>query len=179
MILYSNMKNMNQETLTNYLKLYNTPFAKQTAFNIEQLEYRFNILVEIDTLDKRNQNHYLMAFDSFIVLFRAMFLEKGHKQYTIQNYFQLNNENDIAIRIDAYLDSRFQDWNTTSIRDVLKFIADKFVCHIDPISNTDLGMVNAYMSALGNPYEQNNIRNITNNLFDIIREGLNNILINL
>lgn len=163
---------MEQEKIDIYSKLYNTPFAEQVAFNLEQLEYRYNKLVEIDTLDKGNQCLYLMTFDSFIVLFRAMFLEPGNKQYTLQNYFRLRGQNNVAEKIDIYLDSYFYDWDIISIKKVLKFIADKFVCHMDPISSTDLGLANAYMAALGNPYVKNNIRNIMKQLFDIIREGI-------
>ena len=78
----------------------------------------------------------------------------------------------MAEKIDIYLDSYFYDWDIISIKKVLKFIADKFVCHMDPISSTDLGLANAYMAALGNPYVKNNIRNIMKQLFDIIREGI-------
>ena len=164
---------MEQEKIDIYSKLYNTPFAEQVAFNLEQLEYRYNKLVEIDTHDKKNQSIYLMTFDSFIVLFRAMFLETGNKQYTLQNYFRLNEKNGVADKIDTYLNSHFQDWDTTcSIKQVLKFIADKFVCHMDPISTLDMARANAYMAALGNPFEKNNIRNIMKQLFDIIKEGL-------
>jgi hypothetical protein len=163
---------MEQEKIDISSKLYNTPFVEQVAFNLEQLEYRYNELVEIDTSDKENQRLYLMIFDSFIVLFRAMFLETGDKQYTLQNYFKLRGQNNVADKIDTYLDSYFYDWDTISIKKVLKFIADKFVCHVDPISRIDLGMANAYMAVLNNPYEKNNIRNIMKQLFDIIREGL-------
>lgn len=163
---------MEEEKIDIDSKLYNTPFAEQVAFNLEQLEYRYNRLVEIDTFNKGNQCLYLMTFDSFIVLFRAMFLEKGDKQYTLQNYFRLNGQNNVADKIDTYLNSCFYDGDTVSIKTVLKFIADKFVCHVDPISRMDLGLANAYMAALGNPYVKNNIRNIMKQLFDIIKEGL-------
>ena len=92
---------MEQEKIDISSKLYNTPFVEQVAFNLEQLEYRYNRLVEIDTFDKGNQCLYLMTFDSFIVLFRAMFLEKGDKQYTLQNYFRLKGQNNVADKIDT------------------------------------------------------------------------------
>ena len=41
---------MEQEKIDIYAKLYNTPFAEQVAFNLEQLEYRYNKLVEIVVL---------------------------------------------------------------------------------------------------------------------------------
>ena len=60
-----------------FISLYQRPFAEQIAFNIEQLNYRYKRLSQIDTTNKENQNEYLMLFDSFLALFRALFLEKG------------------------------------------------------------------------------------------------------
>ena len=58
------------------LKADNSLFSSQLEFNIEQLKYRFEKLSKIDTTKKENQKEYLMIFDSFLALFRALFLEK-------------------------------------------------------------------------------------------------------
>ena len=60
------------------------------------------------------------------------------------------------------------EWSDLSIRRMLKFIADKFVCNADSISTEDLGFANAYISHLMNPYFNNNLHTIL--------EGLNKIL---
>lgn len=151
-----------------FISLYQRPFAEQIAFNIEQLNYRYKRLSQIDTTNKENQNEYLMLFDSFLALFRALFLEKETKQYTIQNYYREIGEENIANEIDSFLDRKIFSWSDKSIRKVLKFIADKFVCHIDPITSTDLGNANFYMSHLGNPYVDNNLKDIMHTLFEII-----------
>jgi len=143
-----------------FMSLYQRPFAEQVAFNLEQLNYRYARLSEIDTTRKENQKEYLMLFDSFLALFRALFLEKGAKQYSVQNYYQAKGEGDKAQEIDDFLDSKIFSWSDKSTRVVLKFIADKFVCHVDPISNEDLGLANYYMSHLGNPYVDNNLQQI-------------------
>lgn len=143
-----------------FMSLYQRPFAEQVAFNLEQLNYRYARLSEIDTTRKENQKEYLMLFDSFLALFRALFLEKGTKQYSVQNYYRTKGEDDKAQEIDDFLDSKIFIWSDKPIREVLKFIADKFVCHVDPISNEDLGLANYYMSHLGNPYVDNNLQQI-------------------
>ena len=99
-----------------------------------------------------------MLFDSFLALFRALFLEKGTKQYSVQNYYRTKGEDDKAQKIDDFLDRKIFSWSDKSIREILKFIADKFICHVDPISNEDLGLANFYMSHLGNPYVNNNLK---------------------
>ena len=153
-----------------YKSLYERPFAQQIAFNLEQLDYRFTRLSAIDVTKQENQKEYLMLFDSFIALFRALFLENGNKPYSIQNYYKTKGQDEIAKEIDAYLDKKMFSWTDKSIRVVLKFLADKFVCHIDPISRDDLGLANFYMSHLGNPYTNNNLQDIMNTIFKIINK---------
>lgn len=142
-------------------------FLDQFFFNQEQLVYRINRAWNIDRTVKENQSEYLMAFDSALCLFRAMFLEKLPNNYTYQNYFQKTGKPEIAENINNYLDGPF-DCTGKSIRQVLKFIADKFVCHVDSITNTDLGLANAWMASLGNPYFENNLLAIVENLNKII-----------
>ena len=154
-----------------YKSLYERPFAEQIAFNMEQLNYRFARLSTIDLTKHENQKEYLMLFDSFLALFRALFLEKGNKQYSIQNYYRAKGQDEIAKEIDAYLDGKMFSWMDKSIREVLKFIADKFVCHIDQISRDDLGMANFYMSHLNNPYVDNNLQDIMKHIFLIINKS--------
>ena len=159
---------MNDEV---YKSLYERPFAEQIVFNIEQLNYRFARLSEIDTTKKENQKEYLMLFDSFLALFRALILEKGTKQYTIQNYYKEKGQHEIAKQLDNYLDSKIFSWSDKTIREILKFIADKFVCHIDPISRDDLGSANFYMSHLGNPYVKNNLKEIMDKISQIVNKA--------
>ena len=153
-----------------FISLYQRPFAEQIAFNLEQLNYRFERLSEIDTTKKENQKEYLMLFDSFLALFRALFLEKGTKQYSVQNYYRTKGEDDKAQEIDDFLDSKIFIWSDKPIREVLKFIADKFVCHVDPISNEDLGLANFYMSHLGNPYVNNNLKCIMDTISELMKK---------
>jgi hypothetical protein len=152
-----------------FISLYQRPFAEQIAFNIEQLNYRYKRLSQIDTTNKENQNEYLMLFDSFLALFRALFLEKGAKQYTVQNYYKEIGNDDVATKIDDFLNSKMFTHREESIKEVLKFIADKFVCHIDPIKLCDLGNANYFMSHLSNPYTYNNLKDIMHTISEIMK----------
>ena len=151
-----------------YMSLYGRPFAELVEFNLEQLNYRFARLSEIDTTKKENQNEYLMIFDSFLSLFRALFLERGTEQYSIQNYYREKGQDEKAKEIDDYLNRKMFSWTDKSIRDILKFLADKFVCHIDPIERDELALANYYMSHLGNPYVENNLYLIMKSISQII-----------
>ena len=158
-----------------YKSLYERPFAQQIAFNIEHLEYRFARLSAIDLSKHENQKEYLMLFDSFLALFRALFLENGNKQYSIQNYYRVKGQAEIAKEIDDYLDGKMFSWTDKSIREVLKILADKFVCHIDPITKEDLALANFYMSHLGNPYVDNNLQDIMEKIYQIMEQDCNDL----
>jgi hypothetical protein len=149
-------------------KLFVSPFADQFAFNIQMYEYRLKRVLSIDTTIRENQMEYLMAFDAFIALFRGLFLESFPNCYTVQNYFTALGRKDIADKIDAFLDGPFNDYSSETIRRALKFLADKFVCHLDPITSDDLGLANAYMSTLKNPFVEVNLQYITNELDKIM-----------
>ena len=154
-------------------KLFESPFADQFAFNMQMYEYRLKRVLSIDTTIKENQMEYLMAFDAFLALFRGLFLENFKGCYTVQNYFTALGRNDIAAKIDAFLDGPFNEYSDETIRRALKFLADKFVCHLDPISSEDIGLANAYMSALKNPFIKVNLQYICGELDAIMKESLN------
>ena len=154
-----------------FKSLYERPFAEQIAFNLEQLEYRFTRLSEIDTTRKENQKEYLMLFDSFLALFRALLLDNDRKTYSLQNFYRAKGQDKIAQEIDDFLDSKMFTWTDLSIRTVFKFLADKCVCHIDSISREDLALANSFMSHLGNPYEENNLREIMKTIAQIMNKS--------
>lgn len=149
-------------------KLFESPFCEQFAFNMQMYEYRLERVLSIDTTIKENQMEYLMAFDAFLALFRGLFLEGFKNCYTVQNYFKALGREDIAAKVDSFLDSPFNEYSNETIRKALKFLADKFVCHLDPISSEDLGLANAYMVALKNPYVKVNLQYITSELDGIM-----------
>lgn len=161
------IQSIDQESLK---KVFDTLFSTQFIFNIEQLSYRLERLSQINPSDASNNKEYLMVFDSAMVLFRSLFLEKGDKNYTFQNYYRLIGQSKVANAIDEYLDTRFESWSEVSIRTILKRIADKFICHVDCITLEDLGLINAAMAKLCNPAFDNNFQNIVQRLNIIIEK---------
>ena len=151
-------------------KLFESPFADQFAFNMKMYEYRLKRVLSIDTTKRENQMEYLMAFDAFIALFRGLFLESFKNCYTVQNYFTALGRDDIAGKINAFLDGPFNEYSNETIRKALKFLADKFVCHLDPITPEDLGLANAYMSNLKNPFVKVNLQYISSGLDQIMND---------
>ena len=111
-------------------KLFSHLLGEQFAFNMQMYEYRLKRVLSIDTTIKENQMEYLMTFDAFLALFRGLFLENFKGCYTVQNYFTALGREDIAAKIDAFLDGPFNEYSNETIRRALKFLADKFVCHL-------------------------------------------------
>lgn len=151
-------------------KLFDTLLGEQFAFNMQMYEYRLKRVLSIDTTIKENQMEYLMTFDAFLALFRGLFLENFKGCYTVQNYFTALGREDIAAKIDAFLDGPFNEYSNETIRRALKFLADKFVCHLDPITSEDLGLANAYMSNLKNPFVKVNLKYISSELDHIMND---------
>lgn len=152
-------------------EVFETPFINQFSRNIDMLNYRSSRMWEIDTFNIENQQEYLMTFDATLAIFRAMFLEKREDNYTFQNYYRKTGRPEVAEKIDAFLDTPFMECMDASIRKVLKFIADKFVCHVDKVDNTDIGLCNAWMNDLCNPYFSNNFRHVMDELNAIIESA--------
>lgn len=143
-------------------------FLEQFSFRIELLNYKLQRLKEVNAMDKTQQLEYLTVFDSIIAQLRAMFLEKRNSNFTFQRYFREINRQDIVDKIDDYLDRPFDPQNSGSIRERLKFLADKFICHHDAVSQMDIGNANYIGATLANPYATNNLNSILQNLKDIM-----------
>ena len=143
-------------------------FSTQFAFNIDLLNCKLSHLERLNSMEKQQQFEYLTIFDSVVTQIRAMLLERGKKNYTFQNYFKEIGKPEIAERIDNLLDEPFDPQNSRSIRTALKFISDKFICHLDEIDSLDLGHANYIMSVLSNPHSSNSLNKILKSLIDII-----------
>lgn len=153
------------------MTLFSRPYLKQFSFNIDMLNYRLGRLSNIDTLDSMNKMEYQMVFDSVMSLLRALLLESPElkKNFTIQNYLREINMPDKATKIDEYLNQPF-DWGETSIRNALKFIIDKFICHVDDVSVEDIALCDALISHLENPYSTTNLKKIIDHINGIVGE---------
>lgn len=157
--------------MDNYSKVYCTPFSEQMAFNMDMFNYRFQRMMNIDTTQPDNKMEFLMVFDSTIMLFRALFLENRTDNYTLQNYFRNTGREETAQKIDNFLAQPFCDWDNRSRKNAMKFIADKFVCHLDNVTNEDIGLCNSMISHLMNPYFDHNFNYIVRELNNIIEHA--------
>lgn len=149
-------------------RVFSSPFASRFEYNIDMLDYRLKKLMSIDTFNKDNMQEFQLTFDAAMVLFRSIFLENRKDNYTMQNYFRLTGREDTAEQLDALFNRPFVSYMDKSIRDVFKFIIDKFVCHQDNVTLEDIGLCNAWMADLNNPYFENNLRHIVNEISNII-----------
>lgn len=143
-------------------------FLEQFSFSIDLLNYKLNRLEEINSMDKTQQFAYLTIFDSIIAQLRAMFLENRNQNFTFQRYFNEKNLPDIVENINDYLDQPFDAHESGSIRERLKFLADKFICHYDAVSRNDISNANYISATLANPVAPNNLKSILWNLKSIM-----------
>lgn len=150
-------------------------------FNIKMLEYRINRLLIIDASDIKNKQEFQMVLDATLVLFRGLFLESPHltKNLTFQNFFRCYGGSQYADKLDAFLDAPFAQWMTDSygdkvgsIRSVLKFLTDKFVCHMDKVNVCDIALCNTIINFLINPAFENNIKHIAESIDKIVTVGM-------
>ena len=115
--------------------------------------------------------------DIILVQLRAMFIESSSysKNYTSQILMRKLNENGIANEIDAYLDSEFND--TISIRNALKLVADKFICHNDNFEGSNLKLWKQQIQIveqMRNIHIKPNIFTIVETLGTLIEKGFEN-----
>lgn len=145
-------------------------FREQLHFNLDQLIYRYNRLRDVNKTSQVDQKEFLMVLDSFLVLFRSMFLERGQHNFTMQNHFRKKNLSHVADEIDNYLDGIFGCFGI-SIRKAFKLIIDQFICHLDNVSAIQLGYVNVLSSSFLNPYAEPNLETIVTDLIEILNKG--------
>lgn len=145
-------------------------FSERLAFSLDLLNYKLSCLYNIDSSDEKRQLEYLAAFDSVITHLRAILLEGHGKNHTVQNYFIQIGKQNVAQKIDEYLNLPFDAQESQSIKKALKFISDKFVCHFDKITRVELGNANYIMSVLSSPYSFRNLNKIVDELTKIIKE---------
>ena len=115
--------------------------------------------------------------DMIVVQLRAMCIESRHlkKNYTAQILLRNVGENELADRIDAMLEEPFIPESDFTIREALKTLADRFICHYD---NFDGDKADGWYFAktveqrLRNPYEKVNLDYIMQTVITCLGEGL-------
>lgn len=149
------------------------------TFNLDLLKYRISKLTEIDTSDKNNKFEFFTYFDAAIVQIRAMFLEKRSKNFTFQSFLRVINRPNLVEKVEEFFDepfdgmdfqSRDEGLEYRSIRKVIKFITDKFVCHNDETTSIDQGNQDYFVATLANPHNQRYLSKLLEDLFAIFED---------
>lgn len=149
------------------------------GFNLALLKYRIGKLSEINGLDPNNKFEMITYFDASIVQIRAMFLERRSQNFTFQSFLRAVDRSDLIEKVEAFFDEPFNAADAEmrddgleyrSLRKVIKFVADKFVCHNDVTDFVDQGNQDYYAVALTNPYDNRYLPNMLKELFLIFDE---------
>ena len=117
------------------------------------------------------QKEFYVYFDSILVQFRAMILDRTwDKQYSFQNFLHRNNKELQFKELETFLDSQFLEKikktgdteEIITIRIAIKRITDKYICHFEKDAE------NYYIEEhLVNPYSEVYILKIINKIFEI------------
>ena len=172
------MENLSHDELMKFAK-----FSSKFICNLNLLKRRINKFLSLPKISKTQEEEceWFTYYDAILVQVRALLIESKSrkKNYTLQNYLRLLNREKIADILDAYLDSDFDDevvdkdtGKPLSIRSVIKFVADKFICHYDYTEDVDVILENKISKILTNLdcYEKNNIHKILLIIVDIMKK---------
>lgn len=123
---------------------------KEKSFYLNRMIYTLNsIIFRINYLRKLNQRDnkelWFAIYDSILVQIRAFLCEseRNNNNYTMQTTLKKYGYDKKVKEVNNYLESPLKgDWfksgnnsgtpKVITIRDGLKFVTDKFVCHFDP-----------------------------------------------
>ena len=161
-------------TLEEYLEI--QPFIKHFCMHFDLLMRRYERFKEIN--DPHNTDIDVITYlDMIIVQLRAMCIESSNlkNNYTAQNLLRKVGKQDLAEKIDAMLNETFYAGREYTIREALKRLADKLICHYDNFdgeNELDLAVSDILMNNLRNPYEDKNLKYIMGILTSCVREGL-------
>lgn len=156
-----NNKDMNFFEFMDYLKVF--------SGNLELLLNRY---AKFKDIPNSNVVEYFTYFDIIIVQLRAMCIEneRYENNYTVQVLMRKVRQDNLADRLDRYLQNELT--YKITIKEAIKFIADKFVCHYD---NTDIGdrsKEHICRANFSNTYNKFNLESIVKEIIEIVGEGL-------
>ncbi len=145
-------------------------YLEQFEFNVDMLNYRLQQFSKLDytNADPNNHQYCLMVTDALLVCIRAMLLDKGNYQYSFINFFKKCGDDARVQMINDYLDQKIPIYG--SVRESLKFVTDKYICHVDSVGVVGLATANTIMAQLKMPSMDVNMENIIDNLTSIINK---------
>lgn len=158
-----------------YFELVNL-FDYVDHFNIHfgLLLRRYKRFGQINKLNNKDID-VITYLDMIVVQLRAMCIERQNNSnnYTAQILLRKLGEFELAQKIDDMLAENFIDG--LSIKNAIKTLADKFICHYDNFDGKDihlLSLADIIEIQLKNPYQKKNLNYIMQVLIDCIGEGL-------
>lgn len=112
--------------------------------------------------------------DIIIVQLRALCIESPNlkKNYTAQNLLRLMKRDDLAQEIDTMLEKQFFSHRELSIKEALKIMADKYICHYDAIKDDEIVLAEIIEKQLRSPHDEHNLAYIMKTVVDCIAGGL-------
>ena len=157
-------------------------FSIKFTYNLELFKFRLNKFLDLPrpSTTTEEECEWFTYYDILLVQTRAMLIESTSRtnNYTLQNYLKkLGREKDAQI-IDNFLTSPFDPdiidelGNEISIRNVIKFVTDKFICHYDYTRDEDILLENKISKILTNldNYEKNNIHKIRCVIVELLKK---------
>lgn len=153
-------------------------FIEHFNIHYKLLLRRYARFKEIDSV--YNTDIDLITYlDMIIVQLRAMCIESANlrNNYTAQILLRKVGEDQMAEKLDAMLGEAFlEDIMDLSIRNAIKFLADRFICHYDNFDGgegkTAWAMCSIIEQQLRSPYNNHNLEYIMRILTECIGEGL-------
>lgn len=151
-------------------------YIKHFEIQYNMLLNRFDRFLKID--EPFNDNIDIGTyFDIIIVQLRAIFIEspKLKNNYTVQNLMIKIGKPELANRLDDIFDKCVIEDSTWTVRETIKFLADKFICHYDDSegeNETNWSEALYLESFLRNPYNVVNLKTIMQEITSIVSQGL-------
>lgn len=156
-----------QFLLCQYIEHFNTHF--------KLLLRRYRRFIEINNINNTDID-VITYLDMIVVQIRAMCIENERyvNNYTAQILLRKLGEDSLADRIDSMLNEPFIPETDFTIREAIKKLADKFICHYDnyddPKSNESY-FAETIEKRLRSPYNRVNIDYIMNTIIECVCKG--------
>lgn len=128
------------------------------------------------TKDKKLLTDFRCYIDILIVQIRSFCLENdinNKKNYTVQHFLNLFSSEESAKNLDNFLEKPLygtKDDGYCSIKQAIKFVSDKYICHHDKLSEVGISQIDFIIAELVNPYSKINLDIIINELSKYILE---------
>lgn len=168
--------NMEEKNVDELISL--AEFIEHFNIHYKLLLRRYARFKEIDTVYNTDID-VITYFDMIIVQLRAMCIESAYlkNNYTAQILLRKVGEGLLAEKLDAMLREEFlEDVMDLTIRNAIKILADRFICHYDNFDGgegkTAWAMCSIIEQQLRSPYNKHNLDYIMRTLTECIGEGL-------